>query len=126
LVKRYQDIAAVIDSLGLCNWPLMGLKFNNFVPMVNSCLDANFRADDLIMIGERIWNLERLFNKNAGFDPGNDKLPERFFKEPIPDGPAAGQVSRLDQMLGEYYNLRGWSENGQPRPETLKALDLDE
>jgi aldehyde:ferredoxin oxidoreductase len=126
LVKRYQDTAAVIDSLGLCNWPLMGLKFNNFVPMVNSCLGAGFRADDLIMIGERIWNMERLFNKKAGFDPGNDKLPERFFKEPIPDGPAAGQVSRLDQMLGEYYNLRGWSENGQPRPETLKALDLEE
>lgn len=126
MVKRYQDIAAVIDSLGLCNWPLMGLKFNNFVPMVNSCLDANFRPDDLIMIGERIWNMERLFNKKAGFDSGNDKLPERFFKEPIPDGPAAGQISRLDQMLGEYYNLRGWSENGQPQPETLKALDLEE
>jgi aldehyde:ferredoxin oxidoreductase len=126
LVKRYQDTAAVMDSLGLCNWPLMGLKLNNFVPMVNSCLGTDFRVDDLIMIGERIWNLERVFNKKGGFGPDNDKLPERFFKEPIPDGPAAGQVSRVDQMLGEYYHLRGWSETGEPRPETLKALDLEE
>ncbi|MCK4486431.1 MAG: hypothetical protein KAU38_06700, partial [Desulfobacterales bacterium] len=88
LVKRYQDMAAVMDSLGLCNWPLMGLKFNNFVPMINSCLDTDYRADDLLRIGERIWNLERLFNIRAGFDHTHDTLPERFLKEPIQDGPA--------------------------------------
>ena len=126
LVKRYQDITAVMDSLGLCNWPLMGLKFNNFVPMVNSCLGTGFKADDLLMIGERIWNMERLFNIKAGFDGSHDTLPERFIKEPIPSGPAAGQISKLDEMLGEYYNLRGWSDEGQPQPETLKTLDLEE
>jgi aldehyde:ferredoxin oxidoreductase len=126
LVKRYQDLTAVMDSLGLCNWPLMGLKFNNFVPMVNSCLGTGFNADDLLVIGDRIWNTERLFNIKAGFDGGHDILPERFFKEPIPDGPAAGQISRLDEMLGEYYSLRGWSEEGLPELDTLKALDLEE
>ncbi len=125
LVKRYQDITAVMDSLGLCNWPLMGLKFNNFVPMVNSCLGTSFRADDLIMTGERIWNMERAFNLKAGYDSSHDTLPERFIKEPIPDGPAKGQISRLGEMKGEYYNLRGWGEDGRPRPETLKALNLE-
>jgi aldehyde:ferredoxin oxidoreductase len=126
LVKRYQEITAVMDSLGLCNWPLMGLKFNNFVPMVNSCLGTHFSADDLLEIGERIWNQERLFNMRAGFDHTHDTLPERFFKEPISDGPAQGQSSKLDEMLQDYYNLRGWTEKGEPRPETLKALALED
>lgn len=126
LVKRYQDITAVMDSLGLCNWPLMGLKFNNFVPMVNSCLGTRYQAEDLLAIGERIWNLERIFNKSAGFDSSHDTLPERILKQPIPDGPAAGQICRLDEMIAEYYYLRGWDEEGQPRSETLKALELEE
>jgi aldehyde:ferredoxin oxidoreductase len=126
LTKRYQDITAVMDSLGLCNWPLMGLKFNNFIPMINSCLDTGFRVDDLFMIGERVWNIERLFNIRAGFDSSYDTLPERFLKEPIPAGPAAGQVSKLDEMIGEYYNLRGWNEEGLPQSETLKTLNLEE
>ncbi len=124
LVKTYQDMAAVMDSLGLCNWPLMGLKFNNFVPMVNSCLGTEYNAEDLLAIGERVWNQERLFNIRAGFDHTHDTLPDRFFQEPIADGPAQGQISKVDEMLPKYYALRGWSERGEPRPETLEALGL--
>lgn len=126
LVKQYQDMTAVMDSLGLCNWPLMGLKFNNFVPMINSCLGTEYKADDLLMIGERIWNQERLYNIRAGFDHGYDTLPKRFFQEPISDGPAQGQISKVHEMLPRYYGLRGWSEKGDPQPETLKSLGLEE
>lgn len=125
LVKRYQDTTAIMDSLGLCNWPLLGIKFNNIVPMVNACLGTSYKADDLLMIGERIWNLERLFNQRAGFDSTYDGLPERFLKEPVPDGPAKGQVNRLDEMLGQYYNLRGWTDHGELHPETLTTLGLE-
>jgi aldehyde:ferredoxin oxidoreductase len=125
LVKRYQDTTAIMDSLGLCNWPLMGLKFKNFAPMVNSCLGTHHTAEDLLGIGERIWNQERLFNLRAGFDHSHDTLPKRFFEEPIADGPAEGQVSKLDEMLHDYYHLRGWTEEGEPHPETLKALELE-
>jgi aldehyde:ferredoxin oxidoreductase len=126
LVKRYQDTTAIMDSLGLCNWPLMGLKFKNFVPMINSCLGASYNADDLLGMGERIWNQEKLFNMRAGFDDTHDTLPERFLQEPIAEGPAEGQISKLDEMLDEYYHLRGWDEEGQPHPEALKALELEE
>ncbi len=126
LVKRYQEITAVMDSLGLCNWPLMGLKFNNFVPMVNSALGTGFKADDLLLIGERIWNTERLFNIKAGIDGSYDTLPERFIKESIPDGPAAGQISKLSEMIGNYYHLRGWDAHGRPGSEILKTLELEE
>lgn len=125
LVKRYQDQTAVMDALGLCNWPLTGLKFNNYVPMVNSCLGTEFKADDLLFIGERIWNLEKIFNMKVGFNRLDDTLPERFKKDPVSEGPAEGLVSRVDEMLPEYYNLRGWNENGEPVPETLKIFELE-
>ncbi len=117
LVKRFQDITAVMDSLGLCNWSLMGLKFNNFIPMINSCLGTSYKAEDLLQTGERIWNLERLFNMRAGFNRSHDILPQRFYNEPIEDGPARGQISRADEMLDDYYKLRGWDEEGRPEAE---------
>jgi aldehyde:ferredoxin oxidoreductase len=126
LVKFYQDATAVIDSLGLCSWPLMGLKFKNFVPLVNSCLGTGHNGDDLLAAGERIWNAERLFNMKAGVDGSQDTLPERFKKEPVPEGPAEGQVSRVKEMIPEYYRVRGWNDKGEPLPETIKALGLED
>ncbi|MBU4345377.1 MAG: aldehyde ferredoxin oxidoreductase family protein [Desulfobacteraceae bacterium] len=126
LAKRFQDITAVMDSLGLCNWLLMGLKFNNFIPMVNSCLGTSYKAEDLLQAGERIWNLERLFNLRAGFGRKDDVLPERFNNEPVEYGPARGQISKANEMLDNYYGLRGWDNKGQPSAEILKALELEE
>jgi aldehyde:ferredoxin oxidoreductase len=125
LVKDYQDATAVTDSLGLCSWPLMGLKFKNYMPLVNSCLGTSHSADDLLVVGERIWNLERLFNMEAGFLGADDCLPDRFVNEPIQDGPGTGQISRIPEMLPEYYRLRGWDDQGVPLPETRKTLGLE-
>ncbi len=125
LVKEYQDLIAVLDSLGFCHRLLMGLKFANLIPMVNAVLGNQYSADELLEAGERIWNLERLVNQQAGFSGRDDRLPERFSREPLPSGPAQGQVSRVAEMLPSYYQLRGWSEEGVPRPETLSRLGLE-
>jgi aldehyde:ferredoxin oxidoreductase len=125
LVKNYQDTTAIMDSLGLCSWPLMGLKFKNYVPMVNSCLGTSYTADDLLKVGERIWNLERLFNLQAGFSSDDDILPDRLSSEPIPEGPGKGQTSRVAEMRPAYYQLRGWNDQGEPLPETLNNLGLE-
>jgi aldehyde:ferredoxin oxidoreductase len=100
----------------------MGLKFKNFVPLVNSCLGTNYTNEDLLSIGERVWNLERLFNMKAGFDSSDDSLPIRFTEEPLSDGHWEGQISGVNEMLHEYYSLRGWNEQGEPLPGTLKIL----
>lgn len=126
LTKHYQDMTAVLDSLGFCSWPLLGLKFNNLVPMVNAVLGSQYKVDDLLEIGERVWNLERLFIMKAGFSGADDRLPDRFTKEPIPDGPAQGKVSKVPEMLPDYYELRGWSGEGIPFPRTLERLGLEE
>ncbi len=124
LVKHYQDLIAALDSLGFCHRLLLGLKFANLVPMVNAVLGSNYKADELLLIGERLVNLERLFNLAAGLPPQGDRLPDRFLKEPLASGPAQGQLSRVPEMLPEYYRLRGWSPEGVPLAETLARLGL--
>jgi aldehyde:ferredoxin oxidoreductase len=75
--------------------------------------------------GERVWNLERLWNLKAGFTARDDTLPERLLKDPIITGPSKGSVNRLGDMLPEYYKLRGWDKNGVPEDGKLKELSLN-
>ena len=76
-------------------------------------------------IGERIVNLNRMFNVRQGMNRMNDMLPERCLKEPLPSGPPKGQIVELDRLLDDYYELRKWTKNGIPKPEKLKELGLE-
>ena len=79
---------------------------------------------ELIRTGERVWNLERLYNLREGFTRQDDTLPRRLLEEPLPEGPSQGWVVHLAPMLTEYYRARGWDEEGVPRRERLDALGL--
>jgi aldehyde:ferredoxin oxidoreductase len=79
----------------------------------------------LMRTGERIFNQERLFNLKAGLSMKDDTLPKRMLEEPMPDGPAKGMVVHLDEMLPEYYRLRGWSPDGIPTSMKLRELGLE-
>jgi aldehyde:ferredoxin oxidoreductase len=82
-----------------------------------------FTADDVMRTGERIYNLERYYNNLAGLREGSDRLPDRFLKEPSTLGGSKGQVCELDQMLADYYRLRGWK--GAVVPESkLRELEI--
>ncbi len=74
--------------------------------------------------GERIWNLERLYNLKAGLTHKDDTLPKRLLEEPIKTGPNAGKVHRLSELLPDYYKLRGWDDKGVPTSAKLKELGL--
>ena len=78
----------------------------------------------MTQVGERTWNLERLFNLKAGLTGKDDTLPKRILSEPAPSGTGKGLVCRLPEMLPEYYTLRGWDKNGVPTKETLARLGL--
>jgi len=86
----------------------------------------SYTSDDMNRIGERIWNLERMFNLRAGLTKADDSLPERILKGAIlgDDNPAKGRVAKLDQMLPEYYSLRGWDVDGLPEDDKLVELGL--
>jgi aldehyde:ferredoxin oxidoreductase len=122
--KIFQDFTAVVDSAGTCLFTTFALGVPHFTKFINAATGLNLTDDQTLEIGDRIWNLERLFNLRAGIDPSQDTLPKRLLSEPLPDGPAQGSVARLGEMLPEYYQLRGWSEQGIPSAEKLSSLGL--
>ncbi len=124
-VKHAQDNRALCFSLVLCDF--MPLKRTHFTDLLNKAVGFDFTPEDYLKIGERIWNLTRLFNVREGITREDDTLPPRFMKESLLDGVAKGQrITKriLDEMLDEYYALRGWDENGIPTPERVDQLDL--
>jgi aldehyde:ferredoxin oxidoreductase len=126
IVKDSQDDIAFIDSSGLCLFPRgCGWTIEDFLAMVDADSDSKWDLQRLRLTGERIWNLERLFNLRAGFGGKDDTLPKRILEEPADVGVGKGLVSRLPEMLPEYYQLRGWDEHGVPSAQTLQRLDLE-
>jgi len=121
--KTFQDFTAVVDSTGICLFTTFALGVPEFKDFLNAACGLSLTDEDVLKIGDRIWNLERLFNLKAGIDPAQDTLPKRLLEEPLPDGAMKGNVAKLNEMLPEYYKLRGW-ENGVPTEEKLKDLGL--
>lgn len=122
--KIFQDLTAVIDSSGLCLFTSFALGAEDYRDLLAAATGFDYTVEEMLACGERIWNLERLFNLEAGLDPAQDTLPKRLLEEPMPEGPNQGSVVRLSEMLPEYYRLRGWDESGRPTEEKLKELGL--
>lgn len=123
--KIFQDLTAVIDSMGNCLFTSFALGAPQYAALLNAATGTNYTPEELLEVGDRIYNIERMFNKAAGMKPEDDRLPKRLYTEPIADGPSKGQVSKIQITLPQYYEARGWV-NAFPTDETLKKLGLDE
>ncbi|SEW39422.1 aldehyde ferredoxin oxidoreductase family protein [[Clostridium] fimetarium] len=121
--KIFQDLTAVIDSMGLCLFTSFAIGAPEYANMLNAGTGTNYSPEELLEVGERIYNIERMFNKAAGMKPEDDNLPKRLTDEPIQNGPSEGQTSQIAITLPEYYKVRGW-ENAFPTQETLERLGL--
>lgn len=124
LVKAFQDATAAVDSSGLCVFTTFAWTLNDIAPQVDAACEGEWTPERMLEIGERIWNMERMFNHRAGFTAKDDNLPPRLLKEAAQTGPAKGLVNGLDKMLPEYYQLRGWTADGVPTNETLSRLAI--
>jgi len=123
--KNMQDLTAVIDSSGMCLFTFFGMSYvSAYGPVLRAATGISYSDDEILKAGERIWNLERLWNLRVGYTKKDDTLPSRLLKEPIPTGASKGEVCELDRMLPEYYKLRGWDEKGIPTKEKLEELGL--
>jgi aldehyde:ferredoxin oxidoreductase len=132
-VKWFEDLMTVVDSLGLC-------KFNypSFMEIVSTpeVLAKGYYAvtglkvsgEELLAAGERIYNVEKAFNARLGLARKEDNfsVPEKFLMEPLKEGGFKGQVFPLDAMLDEYYEARGWGNDGLQTYEKLSRLGLSE
>jgi len=125
LVKRLEDLNSVKWSLIVCDFWL--INYDEMATLLTPVWGKTVKHEDLKVTGERIWNLGRLFNIREGFSRKDDRLPGKFFTQPLVGGPTDGvKVSEeeFEKALEEYYGLRGWNANGTPKEETLKRLNL--
>lgn len=123
--KTFQDLTAVIDSMGHCLFTSFAMGAPEYTDLLNAATGTTWTVEEVLNIGDRIYNIERMFNKAAGMKPEDDRLPKRLLEEPVSDGPSEGMVSQLPLTLPQYYEARGWV-NAFPTDETLKKLGLDE
>ena len=123
LLRVFQDLHAFSDSMDLCKFSSFSENAEHYAEQYSTMTGIQLTADDVMKAGERIYNLERHYNNLAGFDkPEDDFLPKRFTEEPG-TGNSEGLVSRMDIMLKEYYEVRGWNDGVVPA-EKLRELEI--
>ena len=149
LTLIFQHLTAAIDSLDECLFTVFAIGADNYASMLSAATGVTYTGGDLLTIGERVWNLERLFNIREGLTKKDDRLPYRFANVPMPNKvysakekralappvevppfgkiekqPSAGSISHVSEMLPDYYAKRGWSADGVPTSSKLKNLGL--
>ncbi len=145
MVVYGEHYCAVTDALGICKFSTTeeySLLPDDLAPGMAALWDEALTGDDLLEIGERIVNLERLYNVRQGLSRTDDQLPGRFVDEVVPifgfernpetgvmeqspEPIGHGRIHDFDAMLDRYYQLRGWSRDGVPTPATLRRLGLE-
>ena len=128
-----QHLTAVGDSLVKCRFATeagLGPTINDeYGDLLGAVTGWRPTTAELTAVGERIINLERIFNVREGISRKDDTLPYRVTSEEIPQGPHKGHrilPEKLEELLDSYYEKRGWDENGIPGKERLERLDLKE
>jgi aldehyde:ferredoxin oxidoreductase len=124
LVMAFQDATAAFDSAGICIFTSFAWGLADVAPQVAAACGPEFTLENLSLIGERIWNMERDFNNRAGFTAKDDNLPPRLLNEAAKTGPAKGLTSKLPEMLPKYYQVRGWNADGTLTAATRAKLGL--
>ena len=123
LVKYTQDLAAVYDSLVMCKHFAVEFDEEPLSQLLTAVTGIEFSKEELLRIGERIWALARLFNLREGFSFKDDALPPKLSR-PLSEGPIAGRIPPISEMLAEYYAVRGWDSEGKPTNELIERLSL--
>jgi len=127
---------STMDCLGICLFSGAGLSPNlaapeDFARIIENITGIKLTYDKFMEIGERITNIERLFNIREGTSRKDDYLPDRYYDEPTALGPESTRGRKIDRqkyddILDEYYEFHRWDKEGNPTPKTLQRLLLDQ
>ena len=125
-VAKMQNLMCIFDSLKLCKYLLSsGIKINTIIEWMKYAIGwEDYSFEELMITGERIYNIKRLFNIKCGISRKDDMLPMRFLTEKREGPGIITNLPHLGKMLNDYYNYRDWSEEGIPKESKLKKLDL--
>jgi aldehyde:ferredoxin oxidoreductase len=122
--KKMQDLAAAVDSAGMCLFGGRTMQAPDYAVMISALTGWDMDGQEFLEVGERIWNMQKLFNLAAGLGVDDDTLPPRLLYEPLKGGAPKGQVWHREALLFEYYAVRGWDAKGRPTKEKLKELGI--
>ena len=128
--KWSEDLITVFNAIGICTRPpsLQTLGPTSIARMYQTAVGWDMDSDEVMRAGERIWNLQRLYNLREGETRKDALFPKRFYEEKLPEGPAKGMVvdkEAVDRMLDDYYEARGWDRReGIPGRAKLAELGL--
>ncbi len=132
-VANLQNFGALVDSMGICKFPLSRWMPRDQCLAPSSCLEWlnyvtgwDMNLKEFMRCGERIFNLQRMINVRRGISRKDDTLPARLLSEKLHNGPTAGRLPPLYEMLGDYYSYREWSQEGIPTKKKLVELGLEE
>ncbi len=128
LVRQARDLRTVMDSAIYCAFLASAYGLDVAARMIRAATGWDIDDKELAITGERISNLERMYNVREGLRRKDDTLPPRLLKEPLPDGPSKGETLEKDfeLLVDEFYQVCGWDINtGIPSPEALQRLGLD-
>ncbi len=125
LVKELSDIDALANSAIICKFPIDQAIFEweEIQEVLYYVTGYKYTQEELQRIGERSINIERMFNYREGFSKEDDTLPDRFLEETL-EGPSSEETVDLEKMLKEYYSVRGWNEEGEPKKKKLEELEI--
>ena len=136
LVWWFELYFNVVDSLGVCKFQSVFNcphcpQYDEYVELIKYASGLEFTKEELMLVGERNYTIERLFNISNGLTKKDDYPWDRFFNEPNKRGLPFMKGRKLDrdkyeEMLREYYAQHGWDENGIPKKETLEKLGIEE
>jgi len=131
LVRRTIIVSAVLDALGLCKVPVLSVvgdySLENEAALAAALTGWDVTPDELALVGERIVNLEKIFNIRHGAGRQDDDLPDHFVEDRVPDpGPTHGMTVDIQRMVADFYAAMGWDDEGCPTPEKLRELGLED
>ncbi len=123
--KAFQDLTAAIDAIGMCIFTsLAPMGADDYAAIVTAATGIEMDGNGIMEVGDRIWNVQKLFNMKQGYTKKDDTLPTRLLTEPLKEGAPAGRVWEREPLLGEYYAERGWDSEGVPTAGKLAKLGL--
>ena len=127
LAANAQNLMCLFDSLTQCKFVMFGgVKLTHMTEWLRAITGWDVTNEEMLTIGERIYNLKRMYNVRLGVSRKDDTLPPRILVHRFPEGGAAGRLPPLGQMLADYYQARCWTVEGIPSPEKLAELGLEE
>lgn len=129
IVKTLQDGLILPDILNTCKFFMYaGITLDNLADILSALTGWDVNGKDLLEVGERVINLQRLFNIREGVRRQDDMLPDRVTRQPTSgfyeDEPLCA-ITDFAGMLDEYYAARQWDlKTGIPSPEKLAELEI--